>query len=336
MEATERLVNLAMFLESSPRPVTAEECRAEIAGYPEDQDDSAFFRMFERDKDELRAAGVAIRVSRREAVEAYEVDRAATHVRPVDFTPEEEAVLRVATASLAADPSFPFAEDLRLALAKALPEVDAACALPVAGSLADEDPAAQGTLAGVLADAADARKRVVFGYTNARGETAEREVEPYGLFLREGRWYLVALDSGRLEVRTFALTRMREPRVNQRQPKTPDFAVPEEFDISTFVLLPFQYGDGELREAVVRIAPAAAFRADTLTAGVGELASATPSAGADATTEDSLLWRVGYRDGDALLRWLIANGPGLEPLEPSDLVARLVRGLEEVAARHGS
>lgn len=322
MEATERLVNLAMFLVSTREPVTAEECRAEVAGYPADQSDDSFLRMFERDKEELRAAGLAIRVTDGGGVEAYRVDHDATHVRPADFTPEEEATLGVAAAALASDPAFPFAEDLRLALAKALPEVDAACALPVAGSLADEDPATQGGFASTLAHAAAARKRVVFGYTNARGEQSSRGVEPLGLFLREGRWYLVGRDASRGDVRTFAVARMQDLHVNEARPKSPDFEVPERFDVSSFVLLPFQYGEGAEAEAVVRLAPEAAFRVDVLTGGVGEVEGDT--------------WRVPYRNADALLRWLVANGPGLSPVSPPELVARLRERLEGVAAAHGA
>lgn len=320
MDAIERLVNLALFLASAPEGVTAEECRAEV-GYPE-QSDESFGRMFERDKDELRAAGLAIR----QEGNRYTVDRGATHVRPADFTPEEEATLRVAAAALAADPSFPFAEDLRLALAKALPEVDTACVVPVAGPLADEDPRGQGALAGALASASAARKRVTFGYTNARGVSAVREVEPYGLFLREGRWYLVGRDIARDAVRTFAVARLRDLVANATRPKSPDFAIPDNFDVSSFVLLPFQYGDAEPSEAIVAISPDAAFHAATLTAGVGALEP----------RGDGLAWRVEYRDADALLQWLVANGPGLVPLSPAALVERLRAGLEEVTSSHAS
>ncbi len=58
--AHERLVNLALFLASRSRPVSIEECRAAGLGYPQDADDAAFQRMFERDKDALRASGLAI------------------------------------------------------------------------------------------------------------------------------------------------------------------------------------------------------------------------------------------------------------------------------------
>jgi len=328
VEATERLVNLALFLVSSPRPVTAQECRAEVAGYPPNQDESAFLRMFERDKEELRAAGLAIEsVNPGAGSEAYAVDRNSTHVRPADFTPEEEATLRVAAAALAADPSFPFAEDLRLALAKTLPEVDRTCTVPVGSPLAEEDPRAQGALAGALAGASASGKRVSFGYTNARGVSARREVEPYGMFLREGRWYLVGRDSARDDVRTFALIRIRDLEVNRARPKSRDFEPPAAFDVSAFVLLPFQYGEGETREALIQLDSRASFRADALTAGVGELQSAENGA---------LRWRVEYRDGDALVRWLVANGPGLLPLEPADLAARLDAGLATAEACHAT
>jgi hypothetical protein len=55
-EAVERLVNLALFIaKAGPRGVTADTCRG-VEGYPGDQDVAAFLRMFERDKEQLRAA----------------------------------------------------------------------------------------------------------------------------------------------------------------------------------------------------------------------------------------------------------------------------------------
>ncbi|NLA35850.1 MAG: WYL domain-containing protein, partial [Actinobacteria bacterium] len=52
----ERLLNLTAMLLETRRPLTVEEIGSKMQGYPADPD--SFRRQFERDKDELRSAGV--------------------------------------------------------------------------------------------------------------------------------------------------------------------------------------------------------------------------------------------------------------------------------------
>ena len=61
-ELAERLLNLAMYLARNPQGVTAEDCRDEVEGYAgaAAQNDAAFKRMLERDKETLRASGLVI------------------------------------------------------------------------------------------------------------------------------------------------------------------------------------------------------------------------------------------------------------------------------------
>ncbi len=177
----------------------------------------------------------------------------------------------------------------------------------------------------LLAGAATARKIAMFGYTNARGEVKRHEVEPYGLFFRGGRWYLVARDRDLGEVRVYALHRMDGCAVNASAPKTPDFAVPEGFSVDSYARLPFQYGR-EAFEAVGRFRADEAWRAERLAGGSGELAAL-----ADGGAE----WRVEARDAGALASWCVEHGPGIWPVAPSVAVTAFRAGLEEVLARHG-
>ena len=62
IETVERIVNLAMYLSAARAPVTWEDIRTEVAGYPPDQNRDAFLRMFERDKKQLRESGTRDRL----------------------------------------------------------------------------------------------------------------------------------------------------------------------------------------------------------------------------------------------------------------------------------
>lgn len=322
-EPAERLVNLALFLAAPGGPKTAAECRDAGLGYPDGQDDVAFARMFERDKDVLRSAGFSIAVLDRHGDEAYSLDVAATFAPPLSLSDGELATLGAVAAAMLGDPSFPLRELLRYALLKIAPlsEMETPAAR---GLLADEAPAAQGEAAAVLLGAVAARKRATFVYTNAAGGSAAHEIEPYGLFLREGRWYAVGRDVERDEARTYAVARMADVRANAAAPHTPDFERREGFDPRAFVRLPFQYGPGRF-DAALRFTPASAWGAARLADGAGML---------EPSEDGSVRWSVEAADAGRLLRWVIEHGPGVEVVGPPELLDALENGLAEVVRAH--
>jgi proteasome accessory factor B len=322
--AVERLVNLALYLAAARTPVSAEDIRADVQGYEPAQADDAFKRQFERDKDDLRTAGFVI-LADAENEGFYHLDRSATFAAPLELTPFEAAAVRAAASALLDDPSFPFTDNLRLAMAKIASAVDSGD-VPAAARLADEAPGQQGAIVALLAEAADRRKSVGFGYTNSCGIEAPHTVEPYGLFLHDGRWYAVGRDTDKDEPRTYTVARMSDIEVNSVRPKSPDFVRPEGFDVASFVLLPFQYGpvDADF-EALIRIRPTAQWRAVSVSAGHGHI---EPEG-------DDLVWRVSARSRSRLLQFVIDNGPGLELVGPADLADQLLNGLREVQSVNG-
>ncbi len=82
-----------------------------------------------------------------------------------------------------------------------------------------------------LAEAARDTRTVVLTYKNWRGAPSERRLDPYGLVLHTGRWYVTGHDHRRGEVRTFRLDRIGTVRL------TGDgFAPPAGFDPTAHVL----------------------------------------------------------------------------------------------------
>ena len=322
-DATERLVNLALYLAAARGPVTRERIRTDVAGYPPsaEQDEAAFARMLERDKKDLRAAGLVIES---DSEGNYRLDAGATFAAGVTLTPEEAAAVRAVGVALLADPSFPFAEELRFALAKIATALETPES-PVRALTADEQPADQGAAVGSLSDAITANKYITFGYTNSLGETKSHSLEPYGLFARDGRWYLVGRDTALDQTRTYTVGRMRDLSVNPAKPETPDFERPVDFDVAGFIGLPFQYGQSEFTATVV-FEPGEAWRAAGLAVGKGQLA---------VSEDGSATWQVTARDRRRLMRWVIENGPGISVLEPADLARELGEGLRAAAVANG-
>ncbi|QKW19327.1 WYL domain-containing protein [Kitasatospora sp. NA04385] len=84
--------------------------------------------------------------------------------------------------------------------APAVPEAPAASAPP--------DPEALLT----VADAVRHRRPLAFRYTSADGRSGERAVQPHGLVLHAGRWYLTGRDTDARAERLFRLDRLAAPR----------------------------------------------------------------------------------------------------------------------------
>jgi proteasome accessory factor B len=324
----ERIVNLALYLASARHPVSAREVSAAVAGYSTAQNDAAFGRMFERDKDELRRAGFVIELDRSDETDRYRFDADATFSDTVELDPVEAVELRAAAAAMLADSSYPYPEDLRIALAKLTAAADSRLGTsPSVRSalLADEDSGAQGAAVAELTGAISGRKRAAFSYTGSEGRASERSVEPWGLFARDGRWYLVARDPSADGVRVFAVARMAGLSVDRSRPKTPDFDRPADFDVRRWMLMPFQYGP-QAGEATLRLSGSAAHRAASLVAGQGSLSGAAGG---------PYEWRVPFADQALLARWVAENGPGIEVLSPDSLRETLFSGLRKVVEGHG-
>lgn len=77
-----------------------------------------------------------------------------------------------------------------------------------------------------LSDAAQQRVRVWLQYVAANGERSERELDPYGLGYRGGRWYVVGWCHRQGAVRSF-----RVDRISAAQPRGARFVRPEDFDV---------------------------------------------------------------------------------------------------------
>ncbi|NTU81419.1 MAG: YafY family transcriptional regulator [Chloroflexales bacterium] len=82
-----------------------------------------------------------------------------------------------------------------------------------------------------MSGAAQAGRRVWIRYRNDRGDETERQIDPYGLVFRQGRWYAVGHCHLRGAQRMFRLDRVAELRVEDER-----FTRPEGFDTAAFVV----------------------------------------------------------------------------------------------------
>lgn len=275
---TQRWLDLIAFLVKHRFPVAVDQIMEAVPAYEpkwaggDDTDRASVRRMFERDKDELRALGIPLetvtysveygseeaegyRLSSRDfympylriightAPDGSGAGSAAAAARPeargageVELPREHAAAAVDALQRVAEVPGFGFRDEARSALRKVAfdLDVDRLGGAPVL-HVTRPDAEAQRERVAELADAVRDRKKVRFRYHGLyRGEPTDRDVAPYGLLFQHGHWYLIGHDDLRDDRRTFRLERMEAVEVNASAPKAPDYEVPDEFDLSDY------------------------------------------------------------------------------------------------------
>ncbi|MEE2569116.1 WYL domain-containing protein [Pseudarthrobacter sp. J64] len=316
---TERLLNLLMALLNTRYGLRRSELREKI--YPSSSD-TAFGRMFERDKNDLRDFGFDVETvmdtgwgSDDPATTRYRIGKESNRLPDVQLSRGEWAVLLLA-AQLWEQ------EAMGTAAANALRKLQAA------GGAAEVDvpPAIQprikpaGQAFDVLVAAMHARNAVTFRYlAGSTGVEELRTVEPWGLGSRFGHWYLAGRDRQRDALRYFRLSRFTSD-VSVLADGT--FVPPSDFDIrAELAKLP----ELPLSHALVEV-PAGRLlqlrrRAETVPQGGAEGTSGP-------TNDDGTdVLRLPFRDAEVLAEELASYGPQVRVLEPEDLASSVRRRL---------
>jgi proteasome accessory factor B len=318
-ERTERLLNLLFALMASSRPVPKHVLREAIDAYRESPSEEAFERMFERDKDELRGMGVPVETVEGSdgvgGIEGYRVAADAYALPEVEFTPDELAVLGVA-ARVWEQASLGDAAQRALRKLEALvPGVVVDGAVGVETRVATAEPSFP-----ALLEAVRQRRAVRFDYRKPSEPAAQtREVQPWGVASRRGRWYLVAFDTVRGDARVFRLSRV----TGSVTPFGPAGAydIPEGIEV-TRMIASSASGRQEGTTAQVRVA-----------AGRG---NALRRRGRVVSTEgDVELVEVDYADDEAFASELVGYGSAVVVVEPEALRDAVVRRLR-IAAGEGA
>ena len=191
----ERLLNLTALLLDARVPLLAERIQEEL-DYPADR--AAFRRAFERDKEELRAMGIPLRVEkvpgRLPEVDGYRIPREEYALRDPGFTTDELAALHLAASAVQVE-GLPTTEGL----------------LKLGGLVFEGSPDLGVHVAPLPSDPNLAR---LFGAVASRTPVAmryheqDRTLDPYRLEFQRGRWYLTGFDHLREEERNYRLDRI--------------------------------------------------------------------------------------------------------------------------------
>jgi proteasome accessory factor B len=206
----ERLVNLVICLLSSRQYLPAERIRRIVPGYADAPSDEAFFRMFERDKAELRDLGVPLETGRTpgfDAGEGYRIARRDYELPEIDLEPDEAAAVALAARLWDSPQLAEAAHGALLKLRAAGVEVDPEPSMIVQPRVRATEPALI-----PLITAVQAGQTVTFPHRKHPADPpTARTLEPWGVVSWRGRWYVVGRDRDRDATRCFRISRIVGP-----------------------------------------------------------------------------------------------------------------------------
>jgi proteasome accessory factor B len=219
-----------MALLATKRYLSKSEIFSQVAGYEGSAETKE--RMFERDKDDLRALGIEIQVGSHDPLFedelGYRIPEKDYRFNLGEISPEELSYLSLA-ATLWKNQLFSSEG------AHALVKIDAN-----KGLLSRED---FGTSLLTLEEdtplfpdlwLAITEKKIISFYYRSRNE-GERKIAPYGLTLWRGSWYLVGFDLDKEDIRVFKVSRINSEITFHG--KAHAFELPSDFDIRTHLLM---------------------------------------------------------------------------------------------------
>lgn len=315
-----RLVSLAIDFYNATLPLSSERIRADH--YAGDSLET-FYRQFRRDRERLVRCGLSIV----EVPEGGWVADETSFADEVDAHPDDLIALTLTCLELAEDPSFPYRNALRNALAKLGKTLldrdgDAILAAP---EPFDEQPGADGSDAQpsqnkhvtTLLQARRAHHCVQVRYTDAKGATSDRTLGLCGEFGLRGHLYFVACDLGEdgstSEPRVFRDDRFHKVKELVRSSYVP----PEDFCAEDWRRLPFQIGPTTF-EACFVLNDDVSDEALRACSGEGRV---------EKGQHGGHLWFVSASDVTAAAAWGIAQS--LTPQAPQELVDEWKRLLGE-------
>ncbi|MFT3900164.1 MAG: WYL domain-containing protein [Gordonia sp. (in: high G+C Gram-positive bacteria)] len=324
-EKVERQLNLVICLLSTRQYLSADYIRKNVGGYYEnDSSDEAFFRMFERDKADLRDLGIPLITGPAsgygEAEDGYRIDRERYELPDIHLESDEAAAVALATALWDSAEVAAIAQSATLKLRAAGIDVSADQEWEVSPAAGGRGMGDEQVLRDLL-EASQRRQAVEMTYRRPGGRPARRLLEPWGVVTHRGRWYVVGHDRDRDERRTFRLS-----RITAVAPIGETEAFTVDAEPGSLRDLVAESVDSAFREEIGR---ATIWVADGRAAGLRRLAMSSSAKDFAGEAGDELI--IEYDSTPALVRAVLGAGPDAVVLEPAPLREAVIAALDGLA-----
>lgn len=299
----ERLLDLIAELLHTERPLTADELRHRIPGYPEDKD--SFKRAFERDKADLREMSIPLEIrpvpGRVPPEDGYVIDRASYELPDPGLEPDELAAIHLAATAVRLDGTSATAGLRKLGGVVGSDAGASVAVLPAVAGLAE------------VFEAIGQHRQLRFRYRDK-----DRVVDPFRLHHERGRWYLQGHDHGADDARSFRLDRV-EGAIESGDPGSAEVA--RDPVTSGPTLDAWALGDDEPIRAVVRVRPPQA---------VVAARSVGPDVGVTWDDDGSVVLELQVRRVDGFRSFVLGFLDDAEIVDPPELRADLDAWLRQV------
>jgi proteasome accessory factor B len=318
MDRLERLVNLVAALIDTSHPLTRGDIRKRIEGYSDDDD--AFRRNFERDKELLRQMGFPLVTVAPDSAHpddiGYRIPRELYELPDPGLDESELAALRLAAGAVQMEGEWGQDAVIR-ALRKLGGGVDGVDGPggsgPPGGLVAVPVEDATAVVFSAIAE----RRRITFTYKGER-----RLVDPWRMSYHRGHWYLAGLDHERDGERLYRLDRVE----GEVSPEGPPAAFDRPSSAQGGPPAPWRLGEEDEVKARLLVDPE---QARWAVQAVGE--DAVVSTGADGSVELELP----VTNRDAFRSFAIGYLDHAEVLGPPDLRDDMISWLEALAGPDG-
>lgn len=322
---------VAYLMSANGRKVDANTIRWNVEGYgDEEQNFEAFTRRFFADREELKGIGIKVQSERDEFGEGdvYWLPRENFFLPRVNFSAAELTAINSCLQLLGGQ--FAYSRLLRLALQGLALGTGNRLEDPVTSRVAVSllSPGYDNEVAARLArveTAISKRKSIIFDYHAMGKESAEeRRVDPYGVVITHGDWYLVGYARERKDIRVFKLKRI-DGRIRYASKSEHDFTAPADFDLRRYSSLePWQLGTPR-GSAVIRFAPLMGWWARNNLAHSGTIV---------AGEDGAAVFTTDYANPHELCSLVLGLGEGVTLESPDELRAHIRSSLDKVAALH--
>lgn len=301
----ERLVNLTIALLATKKFLTKSQIFKAVAGYGGSAE--ATDRMFERDKEELRALGIQIEMK---SIDPFFEDEIGYRILPEHYrfdlgelTSEEVSILAIASQAWkeTALKDIALSTSVRLQSLGINADFSEINMVPTIANVPEN-------LSEIL-ESIEASKVVEFQYLNSEDVAEKKNVAPLGIYSQKQRWYLYANDIAKKENRSYRLDRFigEIKKTNKSFDKQP-FKLPTTHFPAVEVLLEIRrdYAQSLLLESVL-------------------------------TSENSdwIQIRVNFPSESEAISEILSKSPNIRVIQPLTIVAAVTKALSELELLHG-